>query len=498
MTKKICLSLLSVLVLCALWQTVSTCINAPLLAPGLTDIARALVDLCSTKDFFASLGATFLRCIVAFVIAALVGFLLGTAGGLSKSLAQFIAIPLWCIKATPVVALILLALFWLNSNNIPIFVACIIALPVITESVKAGICAVDKKLLETSHIYKLSSWQEVCIVRFPALLPFARQGLSTAYGLVWKAVAAGEVLSLPQKGMGTVLSLQQVHLQTAHVIAATIILVASGYVSQLLFTLLFTNIKIHSVHVPQRKTFETNNASSKDITTNLQRDGFSYTFTKESVTAIIAPSGAGKTTLLNALAQDQTNSNELVSFVFQEPRLFPTLTIEQNIFIAASAVLPQEKAYERTQHILDASGLRSVSNRLPEHVSGGERQRTSLARAFAYPAPLLLLDEAFQSQDIAHECMLLQELQTLLSEQKRTVILVTHDAREACVIADKVLVMQGFPLRTVQELQLLPKKKSAAKLYVSPDETIITAEETIHTLLLNSMKGHDLTKSKSS
>ena len=82
--------------------------------------------------------------------------------------------------------------------------------------------------------------------------------------------------------------------------------------------------------------------------------------------------------------------------------------------------------------------------------------------------------------------MLLEELQTLLSEQKRTVILVTHDVREACVTADTVLVMKGFPLRMIQEVNLSKQKKSAAELYVTPDNSILTAEHSIHTLLLNS------------
>ena len=488
MIKKICLGVLSVLVLCAVWQTVSICVNAPLLAPGLNDILFALKDLLSSKTLYAALGATFIRCIYAFFLASITGCLLGAAGGVSKSFSDFIAIPLWCIKATPVVALILLALFWLKSNSIPVFVACLIALPVITESLKEGIQSADKKLLEAANLYGLTRWQTIQTVRIPALIPFARQGLSSAYGLVWKAVAAGEVLSLPQNGMGTVLSLQQVHLQTAHVIAATLILVFCGYVSQIIFSLIVRTVSdTYSFRTGTQKNTATCSAQNEcSITTDENTDGFSHTFTEGSFTALIARSGAGKTTFLNALAKKQIEQNCSVSFVFQEPRLFPTLTIEQNVMLAAGNVMSKEQASERTQHILKATGLSQLAQRLPDQVSGGERQRAALARAFAYPSKLLLLDEAFQSQDIAHECMLLEELQTLLSEQKRTVILVTHDVREACVTADTVLVMKGFPLRMIQEVNLSKQKKSAAELYVTPDNSILTAEHSIHTLLLNS------------
>lgn len=162
-----------------------------------------------------------------------------------------------------------------------------------------------------------------------------------------------------------------------------------------------------------------------------------------SVTALVGRSGTGKTTLLNALALDRSLD---VSYVFQEPRLIPTLTLEKNIALTIESGMAWDRI-DRAREYLTRVGLGDKGGEYPSKISGGERQRASLARAFARKSTLLLMDEPFQSQDPVTKAQLMDLFTALQKEDRRTVIAVTHEIREALYIADRVVVLSGRPAR---------------------------------------------------
>lgn len=153
---------------------------------------------------------------------------------------------------------------------------------------------------------------------------------------------------------------------------------------------------------------------------------FSLTLGETGVTAVIGKNGSGKTTLLRILAGlEKKVSGEVVSgnriaYVFQEDRLVPTLTALENIAL----VLDKERRGEALK-FLRAVGLEAEADSLPAALSGGMRQRLSLARAFAYDGDLLLLDEPFSALDDEWR----QKMTDAVREyaQTRPVVLVTHD-----------------------------------------------------------------------
>ena len=175
--------------------------------------------------------------------------------------------------------------------------------------------------------------------------------------------------------------------------------------------------------------------------TVIYRD-FSIDLRENSVTAILGPSGCGKTTLLSEIA---SHSGDItISFVFQEPRLIPWRTLAQNIELALSGDARTRK--RRARLYLERVGLAERVDDYPESLSGGERQRVSLARAFAVPSSLLLMDEPFQSQDPATKAQLINLFRELKRDEQRTIIIVTHDVREACAIADRAILLEGRPV----------------------------------------------------
>ncbi len=163
-----------------------------------------------------------------------------------------------------------------------------------------------------------------------------------------------------------------------------------------------------------------------------------------SITSILGKSGCGKTTLLNAIA---SNPARRVSYVFQEPRLIPWKTLERNITLALSG--PNEERRRLAREYLAKVGLAGREGEYPDRISGGERQRASIARAFARPSDLLLMDEPFQAQDAVKKRQLVEVFLSLHARDRRTVIAVTHDVAEALAVADHVIVLSGPPLSVV-------------------------------------------------
>lgn len=169
-------------------------------------------------------------------------------------------------------------------------------------------------------------------------------------------------------------------------------------------------------------------------------DNFSLDVQEGEILCILGDSGAGKTTLLNILArltdfEGGIDAPEKVGYIFQEPRLLPNLTIEENLRYVGGM-------YESIEEILQKIGLFSLRKKRPKELSGGEKQRVSIARAFLSDAPLLLLDEPFSSLDTALKIRLAQVFVDLWQERKQTAVFVTHDLEEACMLAHRVVVLR--------------------------------------------------------
>lgn len=185
---------------------------------------------------------------------------------------------------------------------------------------------------------------------------------------------------------------------------------------------------------------------------NVLFDNFSLELNAaDSPLMVLGPSGCGKTTLLRLIAGLLTPASGLiiapkVSFAFQEPRLFPQLTTLENVALPLEvASLSKAAALERARYFLELVSLSDKAGEYPPTLSGGQAQRVSIARAFAYPTPLLLMDEPFQSLDIPLRIELMETLQRMLNVAPRFLFAVTHDPREAIFLGKRVIVLGKTP-----------------------------------------------------
>lgn len=173
---------------------------------------------------------------------------------------------------------------------------------------------------------------------------------------------------------------------------------------------------------------------------------------------VMGPSGCGKTTLLNAVAglveldagtiefggDPVTPGTFPFGYVFQEPRLLEWRTVGDNIAFALRAAGIDEADHERRISTwLDRVGLGDERNSYPRQLSGGQRQRVGLARALAVDPELLLMDEPFSSLDAVTARGARRTLLDLWSGTGASVLFVTHDVREAIVLSDRVVFMNG-------------------------------------------------------
>ena len=184
---------------------------------------------------------------------------------------------------------------------------------------------------------------------------------------------------------------------------------------------------------------------------------------------IIGPSGCGKTTLLHTLAGfTQPSSGDVLSggkrvtqpgperiVMFQEYGLFPWMTVAQNIEFGLEAKgLPASERKRLVNHYVNLVGLSGFENRYPRHISGGMKQRVSIARALAPDPQAVLMDEPFAALDSLTRDLMQEEILRIWSETNKTFVLITHNIDEAIFLADRVLVMTHRPGRIKEVLRI--------------------------------------------
>ena len=175
---------------------------------------------------------------------------------------------------------------------------------------------------------------------------------------------------------------------------------------------------------------------------------------------IVGPSGCGKTTLLRILGGlesvtsgsmelDHGDSDKPVnSMVFQGESIFPWMTVWDNAAYGLKMRgAPKAEIKDVVGHYLDKTGLSKFANSYPHQLSGGMKQRVSLARAFANDPDILLMDEPFSALDEQNKTLLQEELLRIWDESKKTVLFITHSVDEAVTLGDQIMVMTARPGR---------------------------------------------------
>jgi NitT/TauT family transport system ATP-binding protein len=205
---------------------------------------------------------------------------------------------------------------------------------------------------------------------------------------------------------------------------------------------------------------------------------------------IIGASGCGKTTLLNIIAglEKATSGSVIVdnhkiyspgadrTVLFQEAALFPWLRVIDNVEFGMKMLeVPKEERRAKSLKYLDIVKLKDFQNSFIHELSGGMKQRVALARALAVDSDILLMDEPFSALDNQTRNILLDELQNIWLETKKTIIFITHNIDEAVYLANRVVIMSSAPgrIKKIMDIDINRPRKRLISEYISTVEEIL-------------------------
>lgn len=199
---------------------------------------------------------------------------------------------------------------------------------------------------------------------------------------------------------------------------------------------------------------------------------FSIDFEKNKITCLFGPSGVGKTTIANILAgivpvdkgAIEGVDSSLISYVFQEPRLLKWYNVYENIDFVLKDVYPPDKRVKIINFYLEMVELSEYKNYRIDALSGGMAQRLSLARAFAYPSQILIMDEPFKGFDFKLKNEMISLFKRMWNSSQRTVIFITHDAEEAIDLSHHIYTLEDRPVSIVNRLIVNNNKEEIKKI----------------------------------
>ena len=193
--------------------------------------------------------------------------------------------------------------------------------------------------------------------------------------------------------------------------------------------------------------------------------------------SVIGPSGCGKSTLFNVIGgllngydgivsvagETISGPHKSIGMVFQEESTFPWRTVTDNVAFPLELIgMPKAKRVERARHFISLVGLDGFENRYPGELSGGMRQRVSLARTLASEPKILLMDEPFAALDEQTRLLLGDKVLQIQQALKQTTLLITHNITEAVQMSDRILVMTYRPGKVKRIVEInLPRPRTS-------------------------------------
>jgi len=215
----------AVLLALALWQAAAMILRQALLVVSPLAVAERLFAMIREADFWASVAYSFSRITLGFLLAFACGALLAVLAGKIPWVETLLWPFLVTIQSVPVASFIIIALIWLTSARLSIFISFLMVFPILYTNLLAGLKATDTKLLEMAQIYRMPWRRRLLYLYLPQLKPFLLSACSMGLGLSWKAGVAAEVIGIPDGSIGEKLYEAKVYFNTADLFAWTVVIV---------------------------------------------------------------------------------------------------------------------------------------------------------------------------------------------------------------------------------------------------------------------------------
>ena len=213
------------LIYLVVWEAVSLLVGKELLLPSPLSTLGRLFSLMTKGESWLYAGLTLLRIMSGYVLGVLGGILLAVLTARSK-FAEALLSPLRSIvKASPVTSFILLALLWLTSDMVPLFISLLMSLPIVWTATAEAIMQTDVRLVEMGRLFGMSRWQIVKKIYVPSVLPQFLAACTTSLGFAWKSGVAAEIIALPKQSIGYRLYESKLRIETVDLFAWTLLII---------------------------------------------------------------------------------------------------------------------------------------------------------------------------------------------------------------------------------------------------------------------------------
>ncbi len=457
--------------LAALWWISALIVDTPLVLPSVPAVWHELCVIGSDVSFYAQLGLTLLRSLVAFLLSFAVALVLALVANLfpvKRPINAVVAL----LRALPTMSIIFICVVAFPTRVIASLVAFLVGFPVMYAAFDLKLTQ-SQPITDMLNVFAVRKLDRVLFAYLPTLAEDMVAQCRSTFALVVKVCIAGEALALPREGVGVEMYIAKVNMDTAALFAWTIAALVVCYAVDGLIVL--------ACHICKRvkggKQAENEQRHPKPTLDNLPDalpdttptditlegvgvtyddgrtvyDNLFVTFAAGKVHAILGPSGCGKTTLLNVVGGLVAHTGKAdgcdggCSYVFQDARLIPQSVLANVELVLRRSIRDKAKRRATALYVLALANIDDCAYRNATTLSGGEQQRVALARAFAYGGATLLADEPLKSLDLRVKRKLYQTLDELLAVSPRTVLYVTHDVEEALALADEVYVADGSP-----------------------------------------------------
>ncbi len=435
------------------WQVASMLDSSGILLCGPLDALLALCRLSSTQTFWSSIWFSTLRIVAGVLLGYIIAGVLAAASWHTSTVRILLQPALLAIKSTPVACVVVILLIWTGAANVSVITVLLLVVPAIYFALCAGLDNMDAGRHELFEVFGVRGRRRFFALTWPAILPYLQAASSTVLGMSWKAGIAAELIGVPAGSLGERIYQAKLLLETPDLFAWTFCVICLSWLFEHGAMALLRGTWPRAAKLALRAPRDLMESGHGNSDASLRAQGLligygaeplceplAFSLGPSSCLCLQAPSGTGKTTLLHTVARLQRplagsleNTARGRSMMFQDTRLVEDLDALDNILLFARRGFSRKDARDLACELLPKDAL----SRPMRELSGGQRRRVELARAFVAPGELVLLDEPFGGLDAqAHSCALAFVKR---HGAGRIVVFATHDADDAQALGAQIL-----------------------------------------------------------